>query len=72
MKRFVAKLEGWLFPRKKAPRITYCTIPKEVWMADLKKAADYSCRFPLNPVGASIPIHDRKSKLWADEAQLPT
>lgn len=31
--------------RMKEPRISYCTIPKEAWMADLKKASDYCGEF---------------------------
>jgi hypothetical protein len=42
MKRFFIRWEGWCFLAKKPPKITYCAIPKEVWITDLKKAADCS------------------------------
>ena len=54
MKRFFIRWKGWRFPAKKAPKITYCAIPKEVWITDLKKAADCSWRVPKKQQGRTL------------------
>jgi hypothetical protein len=64
MKKFFMSWGGLLFPARETPRITYCAIPKEVWMADLKKASDYSQRFPGNDGREGLRIQDKMANQW--------
>ena len=54
VKKFIEAWKKIFSFRMKERRISYCTIPRETWMADLKKASDYCGDFQKKPVEGKI------------------